>query len=263
LIGWFAKNQNVNFKNKMIHYFIHRYSVDMTQATCEHPELFRDFNSFFTRTLKPELRPITPESDAIACPVDGTVAAIGSIQKNQLLQAKNMYFSLESLLGGDIQLAEAFTHGNYATFYLSPRDYHRIHMPLTGRLKKTIYIPGKLFSVNRMTSEIIPNLYARNERVITLFDTDNAGTMAVILVGAMIVGSMQTVWMKAPILDKRIRVIPPSQEFILEKGAELGYFKMGSTVIVLFTPKRIQWDSEIRLNTSVQFGQFIGKIIQI
>ncbi len=235
------------------------YPVTLTEAIIEDARAYSTFNDFFTRQLKPELRPIEKNSQIIVSPVDGTVAQIGRIQQNQLIQAKNFYFSLESLLGDDPKLASLFYDGEFATLYLAPHNYHRVHMPLTGSLKKTIYIPGKLFSVNQMTSEIIPHLYSRNERLVTLFETE-AGPMAIILVGAMIVGSIKTVWIDQPIRSHRIHTREFTNEVTLEKGAELGLFKLGSTVILLYPHNTMTWSSNIQPGSSLQFGQPLGQL---
>ena len=188
------------------------------------------------------------------------ISQLGSISKNQLLQAKDFYYDLETLLGGDPALSSLFYDGSFATLYLAPRDYHRVHMPLTGNLVKSIYIPGKLFSVNKMTSEIIPELYAQNERLVTLFNT-TAGPMAVVLVGAMIVGNIQTVWMNEPVRSNKSQISLPSAEIHLRKGAELGYFTLGSTVIVLFGKNKAVWSNAIHAESNVKVGQLLGNII--
>lgn len=243
-------------KNRMIKSFIKKYKVDMSAALIENPENYETFNQFFIRKLKPELRPLTREKYAIASPVDGAIAQIGKIQRNQLLQAKKFYFDLTSLLGGDTQLAETFFDGSFATLYLAPKDYHRIHMPLSGKLIKTLFVPGQLFSVNQLTSEYVPNIFSRNERLITLFDTP-AGPMAVILVGAIIVGSIQTVWMKEPVRSKQPQSVDFTPHLTLHQGEELGYFKLGSTVILLFTKTAAEW-SKFDHNQSVRFGELLG-----
>ena len=170
-----------------------------------------------------------------------------------------MYFDLNSLLGGQTQLADEFTDGSFATIYLAPHNYHRVHMPMTGKLRQQIFIPGRLFSVNKMTSTIIPNLYARNERLVLIFDTDS-GPMVVILVGAMIVGSIQTVWMQHPIRSSQIEVTTPVNQVLLEKGAELGRFLMGSTVIVLFNDARLCTSKLTNTNHSVKVGQLLARL---
>jgi phosphatidylserine decarboxylase len=253
--GWLAKRRASCVKNWMINTFIRRYQVDMSAAILEKPEDYPTFNSFFTRYLKPELRPIVQGSNQIACPVDGTVSQLGKIEKNLLLQAKGFYFDLMGLLGGNSETAKPFENGNFATLYLSPKDYHRIHMPLSGNLQETIYIPGKLFSVNQQTAEAVPRLFAKNERLVCLFDTE-IGPMAVILVGAMIVGSMHTVWNDNPRTNIISRQTPTSIQ--LKRGDELGYFQLGSTVIVLFGENKMTWAPDLNAGTSVKMGQLLG-----
>ncbi len=258
LMGWLAEIRIPWLKNYFIYRFIKTYQVDMSLAQEENPTHYPTFNSFFIRQLKPKLRPIASGKHEIACPVDGTIAQIGQIRKNQLLQAKQFYFDLDTLLGGDTQLAKNFYDGSFATHYLAPYNYHRVHMPLSGKLEKTIYVPGKLFSVNVMTSELIPHLYSRNERLICLFSTD-AGPMAVILVGALNVGNIQTVWMDTP-HRSQLSITTYSQDIFLPTGAELGYFKLGSTVILLFGKDKIAWHPTFTSGSSAQFGQLIGHI---
>ena len=171
-------------KNALIKTFIRRYRVDLSEALISDPAEFASFNAFFTRELKPSARSIEDAGDSFVCPADGTISQLGNISNDQLLQAKGRHYSVVDLLGGDTELAEQFLDGSFATIYLSPRDYHRVHMPLAGRLDRMIYIPGKLFSVNAQTTAAVPNLFARNERVVCLFQSD-AGPMALILVGAM------------------------------------------------------------------------------
>lgn len=257
--GYLAKSRQDWLKNILIRRFIQRYQVDLSPAVQTDPLAYPSFSDFFTRRLKPELRPIAAGNDTLACPVDGCISQIGSIRQNQLLQAKNYYFDLETLLGNDINIAQTFCNGSYATFYLGPRDYHRVHMPLSGRLQKTIFVPGKLFSVNRMAADLIPGLYSRNERLVCLFDTD-AGPMAVILVGAMIVGSIETVWTGHPVRAAKLTESIPARSVQIDKGGELGQFNLGSTVILLFAPNQIKWAQNLGANDTVQFGQFLGKI---
>lgn len=260
LAGYLANIRTPNVKNWMIRKFIRDYQIDITEAAPADMDAYPCFNAFFIRRLRPELRPVAPEQHSIASPADGTVAQAGLIRDKQLLQAKGMYFTLERLLGNDIETAEAFKNGSYATVYLAPHNYHRVHMPLTGQLIKTIYVPGKLFSVNKMTSSLIPNLYARNERLISIFDTA-AGPMAVILVGAMIVGSIKTVWMDTPARGSRITTTIVKSGISLNKGDELGHFTLGSTVILLFGQDKIQWLSDLQTDKPVQFGENIGSIL--
>jgi phosphatidylserine decarboxylase len=260
IAGKLANSSQPWIKNFLIKRFIKAYPVDMSIAVHENPEDYPTFNEFFIRRLKQNLRPIISGEENIVCPVDGVVSEIGTLNKNQLVQAKNFYFDLETLLGGDKELAQVFYEGNFVTFYLAPKDYHRVHMPLSGQLNKIIYVPGKLFSVNHSTSENIPNLYSRNERVITLFHT-KAGPMAVIFVGALLVGSIQMAWMEKSLRDNKIRLITEENAINLNKGAELGYFKMGSTVLILFANKKMKWLSGIKKNLSVKLGQLLGNVL--
>lgn len=258
LMGWMAKTRIVWLKNFYIRLFMYLYTVDLSEAIIENANDYPDFNAFFTRKLKPELRPLLISPSQIASPVDGTISQIGQINKNQLVQAKNFYFNLEALLN-DQELEHAFTDGSFATLYLAPHNYHRVHMPITGILKKTIYIPGKLFSVNQMTSQLIPQLFSRNERLICYFTTAH-GPMAVILVGAMIVGSIQTVWMDKPIRSNQIiRSNPPNIE--LKAGMELGFFELGSTVILLFGKDKIIWNHNLKPDSEIKMGQILGNIL--
>lgn len=256
--GFCASSQVPWFKNYLIRYFVGNHDVNMSEAVVADPYAYASFNDFFTRKLKSNVRPISNDPHAIVSPVDGCISQIGYIKKNTLIQAKGFDFDLTSLLGGDIELANTFTDGAYATLYLAPRDYHRIHMPIAGTLIKTIYVPGKLFSVNRATAQHIPNLYGRNERLICLFET-KAGKVAVILVGAMIVGSIQTVWMNEAISRKQPRYSFNNNNHIrLNKGDELGFFKLGSTVIMLFENDKIAWNKEFTKNSTAQMGQALG-----
>lgn len=253
--GALANSKTVWLKNWLIQRFIKVYHIDLTDALIEDPMAYESFNQFFIRKLKTDCRPIAAESNAIASPADGFIAQIGTIHQKQLLQAKNFYFDLDTLLGGDTQLAACFDSGAFATIYLAPHNYHRVHMPLTGQLEKTIYVPGRLFSVNRMTSQWIPQLYSRNERLITVFNTE-AGPMAVILVGAMIVGNIQTTWRKHPYQADQINI--ESYSCSLKKGDELGHFKLGSTVILLFGKNKAQWLPSMQANSMIKMGELLG-----
>ena len=246
------------FKNLLTWGFLKLFSVDMSEAVQPDPYAYRTFNDFFTRALRPEARPIAPNPGAIVSPVDGMVSECGAIDENRLLQAKGQVYTLGDLLA-EQPWAEHFEGGSFATIYLAPYNYHRIHMALRGALTDTVYVPGKLFSVNSATARQVPRLFARNERVLTLFDTA-FGRCALVLVGALNVGSMATVWAgnitpAARRLVTRIRC--PS--LTLEKGAELGRFNMGSTVILLFEPNRVEWHPLLRADSVVQLGQPIGQ----
>lgn len=192
-IGLFANAQQPFIKNNLINWFIRRYQVDMSCAIHAEAQAYNSFNDFFTRTLKAGARNLVSCDKAIACPVDGVVSQIGDIHDGRIFQAKGFDFTATELLGGSTDRAAPFSDGKFVTLYLSPRDYHRIHMPIIGHLKEMVYIPGKLFSVNPATATSVPRLFARNERVVALFDTP-MGAMAVVLVGAMIVASINTVW---------------------------------------------------------------------
>ena len=252
------------FKNQLIRIFVKRYNVDLSESKIEDIHQFKNFNAFFTRELKPGARPAANVSGAILCPADGAISQLGAISNN-LLQAKSRFFSLEALLGGESNLTAQFQEGCFATVYLSPRDYHRVHMPLGGRLHKMIYIPGRLFSVNQATANRIPNLFARNERVGCLFHTD-AGAMAVILVGAMIVSGIETIWSGQVGTTAGTGAIrstdysehsPPIE---IARGSEMGRFKLGSTVIVLFAHGAITLEPDLKAQTPVRMGQLLGRI---
>jgi phosphatidylserine decarboxylase len=254
------------FKNTLIRGFTRYFRVDLSEAQKPEPSAYPDFNAFFTRALKPGARPIAAGKRAISCPVDGVVSQIGVAQSDTLLQAKGQRFSLTALLGGDPERARPFQNGIFATLYLSPRDYHRIHLPLAGRLREMVHIPGALFSVSPLTTRVVPELFARNERVVTLFDTA-AGPMALVLVGAINVASIETVWagVITPPLAKTARHwrYPPQGvgAVQLDKGAEMGRFNMGSTVILLFGPGAARWEGSIQAGAAVRMGQRLGKIL--
>jgi len=236
----------------------------MTIAERSTPEDYVTFNDFFTRKLRPNTRPIAKEQETIISPIDGTISQIGNIQENTIIQAKGISYSLETLLVNKDYL-ELFKNGNFATLYLSPKDYHRIHLPIAGILQEMTYVPGRLFSVNPATADTIQNLFARNERAINIFKTE-IGTMAVIMVGAMLVASINTAWggKITPNNNKTIRSWQyDSQQIEMHRGMEIGYFELGSTVILLFEPNMMEWNINLHPNDSVQFGQSIGKINQI
>jgi len=256
VIGRIASCTNPLVKNTFIHWFIKRYHVDMSLATEENPRAYASFNDFFTRALKPGVRPIAREESAIVCPADGSISQIGKIDNGRIFQAKGQDYSVEELLGGDSELAQQFVQGDFATVYLSPKDYHRVHMPYAGKLTKMISIPGDLFSVNTVTAENVPRLFARNERVVAIFETD-IGPMAVVLVGAMIVAGIETVWdgELAPMGSREITAsLYPYQNIVLERGAEMGRFKLGSTAIILFAQDKIIWEPQFVAGTTTRVG---------
>jgi len=253
----------LTFKNTLIRRFIDLYKVDMTEALESDPTRYRSFNEFFTRALQPAARPVDPAGNRIICPADGILSQAGDIEAGYLLQAKGHDYALLDLLGGDSAWCRRFEEGSFATVYLSPRDYHRVHMPFTGTLKKMIHVPGRLFSVNDTTTRRVPGLFARNERVICLFETD-LGPMAVILVGAIFVASIETVWagLITPVSRQVYRWdYPPGQAeepIRLEKGEELGRFNMGSTVILLFGKDRVDWLEALEPGQPLKLGQALG-----
>lgn len=247
------------FKNLLLRGFLKLYRIDMNEAAQSDPYRFRTFNEFFTRALKDGARPIAAEPDAIASPADGVVSEAGIIEHGRLLQAKGRSYSLAELLAAQ-PWAGRFEGGSFATIYLAPFNYHRVHMPLRGQLEDTVYVPGRLFSVNAATARHVPGLFARNERVLTLFDTA-FGRCAVVLVGALNVGSMSTVW-AGDITPAARRVVTrlPVAPLTLEKGAELGRFNMGSTVILLFERNRARWRADVRAGCTVKLGQSLGTV---
>ena len=247
------------FKNLILRGFLKLYRVDMTAAVQIDPLQYASFNEFFTRALRAEVRPIAAAADAIASPVDGTVSEAGPIVRDQLLQAKGRSYSVGDLLAR-ARWSQRFEDGSFVTIYLAPFNYHRIHMPVRGTLRSTIYVPGRLFSVNAVTARHVPGLFARNERVITLFDSA-FGQFALVMVGALNVGSMATVW-AGDITPAKRRVVTelPTLQLQLDKGAELGRFNMGSTVILLFEAGRAQLMPEVQAGLQVQLGQSLGTL---
>lgn len=252
-------------KDALIGAFLKGYSPEMGDAAEPDPHAYGSFNDFFTRALRDGARPIAPGTDVLASPVDGTVSQAGPIKGNQIFQAKGHAYSLEALLAGAApEWAPAFRDGTFATIYLAPYNYHRIHMPLDGSLRETWFVPGKLFSVNAATAAGVPGLFARNERMVCLFDSA-AGPFAVILVGALFVGSMGTVWHgdalphrsgKAFKLPLNPTGVSPSQP----KGAELGRFNMGSTVILLFGKDRAELLGRCVNGETVRMGEALGQM---
>lgn len=258
--GWVANCQWKWLKNHIISDFIRRYRVDMSIAQHADIDHYLSFNDFFTRKLKPGARPIQHDATAIISPADGSISQCGKIHQGILLQAKQHYYDLKNLLGGSQEMATQFIEGNFATIYLAPKDYHRVHMPIRGTLKETIYVPGQLFSVNTQTTEQVPHLFTRNERLICLFETE-LGPVAIIMVGAMLVSGIKTTW-PSNLPSKTLMKETYQQGVTLEKGDELGYFHMGSTVILLFPEKKIAWAPELTEGSNVQMGTSIGTTLR-
>ena len=246
------------FKNLLTRGFLRLFSLDMSEAMEPDPYRYGSFNEFFTRALRADARPIDPDPESIASPVDGIVSECGTIDNDRLLQAKGRQYTLDELLARQ-PWARSFEGGSFATLYLAPFNYHRIHMAVQGTLRDTVYVPGRLFSVNSATARQVPRLFARNERVLTLFDTE-FGHFALVMVGALNVGSMATVW-AGDITPAAQRIVTriPCPAVTLDKGAELGRFNMGSTVILLLEPKRARWHPLLRAGSVVQLGQAIGR----
>lgn len=249
------------WKNAMIRGISKVYGVNLAEAKYPDLDHYPSFNAFFTRELKDGVRPIAAASDAVACPADGAISQIGRIEDGKIFQAKGHHYTALELLGGDAERAKAFENGQFATIYLSPKDYHRLHMPLTGTLKEMVHVPGRLFSVNDTTVGTVPNLFARNERVVCLFDTA-AGPMALILVGAIFVSSIETVWhgvVTPPSISEACSWQYDQHPLQLDKGAEMGRFNMGSTIIVLFGKDQIDWLEQLSPGQPVKLGQAIAR----
>ena len=245
---------------RLIRWFVGRYNVNMDEALDPDITHYTSFNDFFTRALRPDARPLA-KADYV-CPVDGRISQFGTIDKDQIFQAKGHNFSTTALVGGDASLAAQFEHGSFANLYLSPRDYHRIHMPCDGRLTRMIYVPGELFSVNPTTARGIPGLFARNERVVCVFDTAN-GPFVMTLVGATIVGSMATVWhgVVNPPRTGQVRDWSYANDnVVLKQGEELGRFLLGSTVVMLFPKDTVQFNANWQPAGPVQLGEVMGNL---
>jgi len=251
-------------KNVHIRWFAKQFNVNMDEAKEPNLASYATFNHFFTRELREDARPFPSTPQQLACPVDGAVSQAGAIVDGRIYQAKGHDYTLQSLLGDNPQLTETFKNGSFATLYLSPRDYHRIHMPCDGTLNYMSHVPGRLFSVNTASAKVIPGLFARNERVVTVFDTEY-GPMAMVLVGAIFVGSIETVWHGL--------VTPPSRHNIkqwhydgsnekavqLKQGDEMGRFNMGSTVIMVFANPEVALSENIQAGAPIQLGQLLAK----
>jgi len=259
-MGWFTHLTWPWLRTWGIARFIRKYNVDMSIAAHEDITSYPHFDAFFTRALRAGARPIASEPDTLVYPADGFVSEFGSIQKGQLYQAKGHHYSLLELLANQSDWAKIFEQGQFATLYLSPRDYHRVHMPETGELLSMCYVPGHFFSVNGFAVENIPHLFARNERVIALFKTERSH-MAVILVGALCVASIETAWagiVAPPVLRKVQRTDYPAGYKTLARGDEVGRFHMGSTVIVLWSESEIIWDDSMKKDAVTVMGQRIA-----
>lgn len=253
--GWVAGKERGAVTTWIIDRFVRKYGVNMAEALNPDTTSYGSFNEFFTRPLKPGVRPI---ADALlVSPVDGAISQFGPIENGQIFQAKGHDYTATALVGGDAQLAATFSHGSFATLYLSPRDYHRIHMPCDGRLTRMIYVPGDLFSVNPATARGVPGLFARNERVVCVFESAR-GPFVLVLVGATIVGSMATVWhgvVNPPRSGKVREWTYADQRVELKKGEEMGRFLLGSTVVMLFPAPRLDFNPTWAPGKAIQLGE--------
>jgi phosphatidylserine decarboxylase precursor len=259
-----ARSERPWVRNTFLRIFLSGYTLNMAEAVQPDPFSYRSFNDFFTRALRPDARPIDAGNDVVVSPVDGTVSQCGQLEDNLLLQAKGHRYSLQDLLAGDAEAVEAYRGGSFACIYLAPYNYHRIHMPYAGTARGNLYVPGDLFSVNATTVRAVPSVFARNERLICDFATP-LGRMAVILVGALFVGSIETVHCGEVNPPPRGRKTPVriatgvGQQFA--KGEELGRFNMGSTVVLLFERNRLAWDPQLVAESRVQLGRGIARAV--
>lgn len=267
LTGKLAAAKMGGFTTFLIRKFIDAYGINMAEAKFKNASDFETFNDFFTRELEEGARTIDDTPLSLCYPVDGKISQQGEIENGQLIQAKGFDYSLITLLGGDEKTAEPFQGGEFSCIYLAPKDYHRIHMPMKGTLREMIYVPGDLFSVNPLTANHVPNLFARNERVVTIFDTEH-GQLAMVLVGATIVASIETVWagtITPPAGKDVFRWHYPAtgvDAITLEKGAEMGRFKLGSTVVSTFSPNMITFNPDAQADTITRLGELYASINQ-
>ena len=258
LAGYVANAKAGRYTTSLIRWFVGRYNVNMAEAANPDIASYPSFNEFFTRALRSDARPLAAAN--FVCPVDGAISQFGAIEQDQIFQAKGHHYSTTALVGGDRNLAAQFEDGSFATIYLSPKDYHRIHMPCDGRLTRMIYVPGELFSVNPVTARGVPGLFARNERVVCVFETPH-GTMVLVLVGATIVGSMATVWhgVVNPPRSRDVREWDyATQNIELKKGDEMGRFLLGSTVVLLFPKDTLAFNQAWAPAGSVRMGEVMG-----
>ncbi|HEY1283649.1 MAG TPA: archaetidylserine decarboxylase [Steroidobacteraceae bacterium] len=259
-----TRSRRSGLKNALINRFVRNFHPDMSDAVEPDPLAYGSFNEFFTRPLRADARPVARDAATLVSPVDGTISQIGSLQGNEIIQAKGRTYSLEALLAGPAQWHQRFLGGSFGTLYLAPYNYHRIHMPLTGALVDAWYVPGKLFSVNATTAAGVDRVFARNERVVCLFENGPL-VFAMVLVGALFVGSMTTVWHgditpRRPRRPLRLPVDDLRSPTRLQQGAEMGRFNMGSTVILLLPPGTTTWDPQLRPGDAIRMGQALARI---
>lgn len=264
LIFKLTRIEHRGIKNAFIVLFMRRFHISLAEAELERPDAFTSFNDFFTRALKPGARPLDPDPQVLLSPVDGAVSQLGPIDGERIFQAKGHHYSVAELLG-DAGLARPFLGGSFCTIYLAPNNYHRIHMPLAGRLREWVYVPGRLFSVNPSTARAMPRLFARNERVAAIFDTQ-IGPFAMVLVGAFFVGSIETVWagrITPPHRRSTLARYQPVHPPMLDRGAEMGRFNMGSTVILLAAPGALSWNPVLGPESPLRMGQPLGRLAAV
>jgi len=265
-VHWLARNRTRWIKNALIDNFVVNYRPDLTEAEKSDPREYPSFNEFFTRALRPGARPVDPAPDILVSPVDGVVSQLGRLDGSWLVQAKGLAYTLESLLDELAPAwASAFRGGAFATLYLAPSNYHRVHMPLTGSLQAAWYVPGQLFSVNATTAAAVPGLFARNERVVCVF-SEGTLSFALIMVGALFVGSMTTVWHgditpRAPRRRAELALNFTAARLRQDKGAEMGRFNMGSTVILLLPPGRSEWLASLAAGSEVRVGRPLARLV--
>ena len=260
--GWIANARAGRITTAIIRWFVGHYGVNMAEA--EKPDIgsYATFNEFFTRALRPGARPLA-DADFV-CPVDGSISQFGAIDDDLIIQAKDHKYSAVSLVGGDRELGAHFQHGSFATLYLSPKDYHRVHMPCAGRLTRMIFVPGTLFSVNPVTARGVPELFARNERVVSVFETEH-GPFVLVLVGATLVGSMETVWhgvVNPPGTRKVSEWHYQPQDWVFAKGDEMGRFSLGSTIVMLFPRERLVFNPAWAPEREVRLGEAMAATAQ-
>ncbi len=256
LVGRLADSETNPLRRRAIRWFARRYRVDMTTAVEPDLGAYPSFNAFFTRALRADARPIRGDDATLCSPCDGAISEFGAIRDGRIVQAKGRDYSLLELLGGDAAVAARFDGGHFCTIYLSPRDYHRFHLPCAGTLTSMIHVPGRLFSVNPRTARVVPRLFARNERVVALFDTA-IGPVALVAVGAMIVGSVETVWsgVVTPPTRRGVAVTDyPGGEHRFARGDEIGRFRLGSTIVAVFPAIDLSWDDAIAAGASIEMG---------
>jgi phosphatidylserine decarboxylase len=260
-IGKLAESTQPWLKNLLIKSAIKVFDIDLEEAKSDSLESYDSFNAFFTRELKDGARPIDHHHDSVCCPADGMVSQAGKIDKNRIMQAKGINYSVARLIG-DSTTSEHYQDGSFATIYLSPRDYHRVHMPVSGKLIRTRYVPGDLFSVNDLTAQGLPGLFARNERLVCEFESELMGHFTVILVGAMLVAGIETVWGGAEVAGAAQvqETLFSEQELIYTKGEEIGRFKFGSTAIVLFQKQTVSGFEDLQVHQKVKMGEAIATV---